>query len=227
MNKNRNCHSISWFTFAAGLALLAASACKSSPSASKADDAKHAAAQNSSGPGIDLNCVPDHLQNPPEAFHYSYHWNGDRHLQQEVDVTPQTIEGTATSNNSGNGDITDKIHAVRSDSDGWRISVESLNFGIAGLAPAFALTRHTSATVREGAEQMNGYDTVKYSIDTTRGDPAAQVLYKNTLGPGGFEKGAVWVTSQGCPVKISMDDEIHTNDGSVTKDHYEEAITRK
>lgn len=87
-----------------------------------------AVALNTTGPGIDLNCVVDHIQNPPEAFHYSYKWNGDRFLDQEVDVTPQTVDGTAKRNSSGNGDITN-------------------------------------------------------------------TLYSSTLGPGGFEKGAVWVTS--------------------------------
>jgi hypothetical protein len=209
--------------------LMVAIGCGGNSRATKQrEDAKPAGApaQSAAGPGIDLNCVPEHLQNPPEPFHYSYHWTGDRHLEQEVDVTPQTLDGTATSNNSGQ-DMTDKFHAVRSDSDAWRIAVGSLNFGIAGLAGGFALVRNGSATVREGTEQVNGYDTIRYSIDTARGDAAEQVLYKNTLGPGGFEKGTVWVTSQGCPVKISLDDEIHTNDGSVSKDHYEEAMVRK
>jgi hypothetical protein len=211
-----------------GFVLFTATACNFGPSEKSRDAEKPAAAaKNANGPEIDLNCVPDHLQNPPEAFHYSYHWTGDRHLEQEVDVTGQTIDGTATSNNGGNGDFTDKIHAVRSDADGWRVAVGSLNFGIAGLASGFALVNHSSATVREGSEQVNGYDTTKFTIDTARGDAAAQVLYKNTLGPGGFEKGTVWVTSQGCPVKISFDDEIHANDGGVTKDHYEEAMIKK
>ena len=229
MNVDRNLHSKLWFTLATGLALLAVSACKFSPRTSRADDAKPAAApaQNSAGPGIDLNCVPDRLQNPPEAFHYSYKWNGERFLDQEVDVTPQTIDGSIRSNNSGE-DMTNPIDAVRSDADGWRIAVGSLNFGIGGLAPAFALVRNGSATVREGTESVNGYDTIKYSIDTARGDASEQALYhnSNTLGPSGFEKGTVWVTSQGCPVKISLDDEIHSN-GSVTKDHYEEAMVKK
>ncbi len=203
-------------------------ACNSGPSAKSPEAEKPAAAaKNASGPEIDLNCVPEHLQKPPEAFHYSYRWNGDRHLVQEVDVTEQTIDGTSTSNNGGNGDFTDNIHAVRSDTDAWRIAVGSLNFGIGGLAPGFALVNHSSATVREGTGPVNGYDATKFTIDTSRGDPAAQVLYKNTLGSGGFEKGTVWVTSQGCPVKISLDDEIHGNDGSVTKDHFEEAMIKK
>jgi len=216
-----------WFFLAIGAVLFAASSCNFAPPAKKTANEKPTAAlaQNPADPGIDLNCVPDRLQNPPEAFHYSYHWKGDRYLDQEIDVTLQTLDGTVKSNNGGS-DLTNPIHAVRSDSDGWRMAVNSLNFGIAGLAGGFALVRNGPATVREGTESVNGYHTTKYSIDTARADATAQALYRATLGPGGFEKGTVWVTSQGCPVKISLDDEIHSGE-TVSKDHYEEAMIKK
>ena len=48
------------------------------------------------------------------------------------------------------------------------------------------------------------------------------------MGLGGFEKGDVWVTSEGCPVKLVVDDEMHNKDGSLLeKIHYEEAMVRK
>jgi hypothetical protein len=78
--------------------------------------------------------------------------------------------------------------------------------------------------VREGAEQVNGYDTIKYSVDTSRGDAASNAIM---LGQGGFIKGNAWVTSDGCPVKMTLDEEIHHSDGSMTKYHIEEAITKK
>jgi hypothetical protein len=75
---------------------------------------------------------------------------------------------------------------------------------------------------------VNSYDTVKYSIDTARGSPTEQALYKSILGPGGSEKGAVWVTSQGCPVRIVLDEELFSQDGTLTgKSHYEEAMIKK
>jgi hypothetical protein len=79
----------------------------------------------------------------------------------------------------------------------------------------------------EGAEKMNGYDTIRYSIDTARGDAPEQALYRMTMGPGGFEKGMAWVTEKGCPVKLSLDAELHGANGSVDKIHYEEAMVRK
>ena len=82
--------------------------------------------------------------------------------------------------------------------------------------------------MKQGAEDKNGYQTVKYSIDTTRGSMTEQGLFKTVLGPGGFEKGTVWATSQGCPVQIVLDQELYANDGSsLGKAHYEEAMVKK
>jgi len=53
-------------------------------------------------------------------------------------------------------------------------------------------------------------------------------LYNSVLGPGGSEKGTVWVTSQGCPVRIVLDEELHAKDGSLLgKAHYEEMMVKK
>ncbi|HET9803579.1 MAG TPA: hypothetical protein VFP96_10095, partial [Candidatus Acidoferrum sp.] len=76
-------------------------------------------------------------------------------------------------------------------------------------------------------ETMNGYDTTRYSIDTSRGDAAEAGLYRATLGDGGFEKGIAWVTDKGCPVKLSLDSEMHLTNGSVDKVHYEIAMVKK
>src|SRR3954453_24047361 len=51
------------------------------------------AANSTSGPGIVLDCVYDHLQNPPESFHYLYKKDATNPVHQEADVTPQTIDG--------------------------------------------------------------------------------------------------------------------------------------
>lgn len=211
---------------AAALAMLAAWGCRSGPASKKeessgAEQKSAATAQQGADPGIDLNCVADHIQNPPEAFHYSYKKDSSNPVHEEADITPQTIDG-AFSNNSGSH----PIHGVRSDSQSWQGAWSGL-MGIAGMSSAIAIVRNSSAMVREGAEQVNGYDTIKYSIDTARATAAEQGLYRSVLGEGGFEKGAAWVTAQGCPVKLSMDSELHSRDGSVEKIHYEEAMIRK
>lgn len=211
----------------AGLALVASSACNTSSASKNAGDksavaAKSASSRGVSGEhGIDLNCVMDQIQNPPEAFHYVYNKVSSNPVHEQADITPQTIDGSFA-NNSG----TRPLHGVRSDAGSWQDAWSGL-MGIAGMSSAIALVKNASATVREAPEKVNGYDTVRYSIDTARGNDAEKGLYKSVLGPGGFEKGTAWVIPQGCPVKLVLDSELHSNDGSVETLHYEVAMVRK
>jgi len=181
---------------AAACVLLAASACNSGPSVKKteeksAEQNSASATQNSDSsgrnkpdPGIDLNCVVDRIQNPPEAFHYSYKKDGSNSVDEEAEVTPQTIEGTFKNN-----DISRAVHGVRSDKDGWQMAWASL-MGISGMSSTFALVRNSSAMVREGTEKVNGYDSIRYSIDTARSSAAETALYGARWGP---------VVSKGAP----------------------------
>lgn len=212
---------------AAGLTLLAVSACKSGPASKNAEEksgaqqSSAATARGSADPGIDLNCVMDHIQNPPEAFHYSYNKESSNPVHEEADITLQTIDGSFK-NSSASG----SFHGVRSDAASWQSAWSSL-MGIGGMSSAVAIVRNSSAIVREGPEKVNGYDAIKYSIDTARGNDAEKGLYRSVLGTGGFEKGMVWVTAKGCPVKLVLDSELHPNSGSVETIHYEEAMVRK
>jgi len=212
---------------AAGLALLAVSACKSGPASKNAEErsgaqpSSAATARGSADPGIDLNCVMDHIQNPPEAFHYSYNKESSNPVHEEADITPQTIDGSFKNNSASSS-----LHGVRSDAASWQGAWSGL-MGISGMSSAIALVRNNSATVREGPEKTNGYDATKYSIDTARGTDTEKSLYQSVLGKGGFQKGTAWVTTQGCPVKLVMDSELHGNDGSVEKIHYDVAMVRK
>jgi len=208
------------------VALLFVSACKLGPS-NKSREEKSAAAsssasQHSSNPGINLNCVIDHIQNPPEAFHYTYKKDSsDDNLIQDADVSPDAITGSSKSKYG-----TRDLKGVKSDAAIWQSTWSSL-MGISGMSSTIALIHSGSPTVREGTEKMNGYDTIRYSIDTARGDAAEAGLYRVTLGAGGFEKGMAWVTAEGCPVKLSLDSEMHLNNGTVDKVHYEIAMVKK
>lgn len=180
------------------------------------------AAQSASGPGIDLNCVIEHIQNPPEAFHYTYKKDSaDDNLIQDADITPDTITGSSKSK-YGSHDL----KGVKSDRESWQAAWSGL-MGISGMSSTIALVHSGSPIVKEGTEQVNGYDTTRYSIDTSRADIAEAGLYRATLGEGGFEKGMAWVTSQGCPVKLSLDSEMHLKNGTVDKIHYEIAMVKK
>lgn len=203
-------------------ALLIALGCKSgvSRAAEEKPDTvqKNRAATSSTSPDIDLNCVTDHIQNPPESFHYTFRAVSDNPWEEEADVTPQRIDGSFKNNSLPDPQ---QFHGAPQD-------VSSNLRAIGRMASLFAIVHNTSAVVNEGAEKVNSYDSVKYSIDTTRGSAAEQALYTSVLGPGGFEKGTVWVTSQGCPVKLVLDEELHSKDGGVAgKAHYEEAMVKK
>lgn len=205
---------------AAMLALGLIIGCNSGPAKPKTSSgaAQTAAATNRTGPDIDLNCVVRHIQSPTESFHYHLKDVSDNPWQEDADITPQNIDGSFMNNSLP---TPQEFH-------GPPQQVSSNLMGIGRMASIFSTVHMTSAVVNQGAEQKNGYDTVKYSIDTTRGDNTEQKLFNSILGPGGFEKGYVWVTSQGCPVQIALDEEMHRKDGSVNgKAHYEESMTRK
>lgn len=192
------------------------------PAERTASGAKNADAR-AADPGIDLNCLIDHIQNPPESFHYSYRKEASGHLDEEAEITPQTIDGSFT--NSG---FHRAFHAVRSDPQNWQSAWSGLT-GISGMSSTIAVVNHDSATVREpGSTQVNGYTVIHYSIDTARFNATERQMLGPTMGQGGFEKGDAWVNAQGCPVKLSLDSELHRNDGSMLeKIHYEEAMVKK
>ncbi|MGC2194232.1 MAG: hypothetical protein WA628_06125 [Terriglobales bacterium] len=176
-------------------------------------------AKDRADPDIDLNCVVDHIQNPPESFHYAFKAESDNAWEEEADVTPQRIDGSFSNSSLP---TPQRFHGAPRE-------VSSNLMAIGRMASLFATVRNTSAVVNEGAEKgVNRYNTVKYSVDTARGTATEQALYRSILGPGGSEKGSVWVTSQGCPVRIVLDEELHSKDGSlVGKAHYEEAMIKK
>jgi hypothetical protein len=205
------------------LAFILLSGCNSAPSktpdrTSESAQKSVGAAKNSAGPDIDLNCVINHIQNPPESFHYAFKAESDNPWEEQADVTPERIDGSFSNNSLS---APQQFH-------GTPREASSNLMAIGRMASLFATVRNTSAVVNEGQEGVNSYNTLKYSIDTARATAGEQSLYKSILGPGGSEKGTVWVTSQGCPVRIVLDEELHAKDGSLLgKAHYEEAMVKK
>ncbi len=207
--------------------LIVVSACESGSSPKEkasqheSGNASRRVAGSNGDPGIDLNCVYDHLQNPPESFHYLYNKDGSDHVHQEADVTPQTIDGSRLEFDGSQ----QPIHATRPDRQSWQGALAGLT-GIGGMSSTIAIVNHSSAMQREqDAGQVNGYSTIHYSIDTARFSETERHML---LSPGEFEKGDAWVTSAGCPVKLTLDSELHRRDGSfIEKLHYEEAMSKQ
>ena len=195
--------------------------CNSAPSQPvKAASPAHsvAAARDSAGFDIDLNCVSRHIQSPTESFHYTFSDQSENSWQEDAEITPQNIDGS----------FMNSFLPAKQEFHGPPQQVSSNLMAIGRMASIFSTVHMTSAVVKQGADKKNGYDTVKFSIDTAQGTGGEQGLFKTVFGPGGFERGSVWVTAEGCPVQITLDEELHAKDGSPNgKAHYEEAMTKK
>ncbi len=175
-------------------------------------------------PGIDVNCIYDRLNNPPEPFSYSFakDTSTDDHVIQEADITPQTIDGRYR--DAGQEHAT-PFRATHSEPPAWRAALAHLT-AISSMSSTVAIVNHSSAMKREpNSATVNGYNTIHYSIDTARFDATERHML---LSPGDSEKGEAWVTSEGCPVKLVLDSELHRSDGSlIEKIHYEEGMVKK
>lgn len=220
--KHRSGQSGTLCTAAAGtLLLLSISGCNTHPRIEA--HAKDRVATTDADPGINLACIIERIRNPPESFHYLYRKDASDHLDEEADITPQTIDGRFT--DSG---FHREFHGVHSDAKDWKSAVSGL-MGISGMSSAILIVNHDSAAVRDQGNQLvNGYMAIHYSIDTTRFNATERQILGPAIGLGGFEKGDVWVNSQGCPVQLSLDSELHRNDGSLLeKIHYEEEMVKR
>ena len=180
------------------------------------------AGPGANGPGINLECVVDHIRTAPAPFHYSFKKDTTSMglVSVEADVSSDAITGTAADNGGSR-----PIQGARGDASSWNMAVLS----VGGPLPAstFALVNNSSARSFAGPDAANGFDTLKYVFDTANDTVADAGLINNVMGPGGFIKGSVWVTRDGCPVKFAMDGEMHLKDGSVDKEHYALEITKK
>lgn len=179
------------------------------------------AAAGSDHAEIDLQCAAERIRKAPAPFHWSYKKEviGLSAVDWEADITPDSIAGTSI-DSSG----TRAIHAARSDNTSWNTAVLTLT----GPLPAstFALVNNSSAIVRDGIENENGQNAIKYTIDTTHATGGETNLIKSVLGANGFIKGTAWVTPQGCPVKFVLNVEQHNNDGTVERQHHEANVTQ-
>lgn len=211
------------------LALLAAWGCSSrtrsnDAAAGSAADEKSAASSSNSGSHIDVQCIGDRINNPPEPFHYSLQYtDASGSVNEEADITPQAME-IVIKDKSGSH----SYHGVRSDETSWGQAVLDLSsLKLTVMSSRLVILNDSSAITRQGPESVNGYDTVKYAIDTTSASSSDQKKYETLLGKGSYEKGTVWIPADGCAVKLILDEGSAQTNGSVDKAHYEIARIRK
>ncbi|HZQ19272.1 MAG TPA: hypothetical protein VFA90_11150 [Terriglobales bacterium] len=115
-------------------------------------------------------------------------------------------------------------HATRSDGVSWRGVVVSIAQG----GTPWGLFIYKPMVSRVGDEAVNGFDTVKYAVDTTHEsstDKSASLL--RNLADYNIT-GTAWVLkNMNCVLQYDITDERTGTDGKVNKTHYEGAVTKK
>jgi hypothetical protein len=201
------------------MALLIACACNSD---------SRAKANSDSGGSIDMAsavmCIGDRVNNPAEAFHYSYKYLDSTGMvrNDEADVTPQSMD-ISVQDKSG----THKFHGIRSDEGSWSSAVSDLgHLGFTAMTGRLVPLQGTSAVAQQGSESISGYSATRYAIDTDNASSADKKKIQTLLGNGSFEKGTAWVAADGCVAKLVLDEGVWRN-SSINKDHFEIARIKK
>ena len=98
MNRNSRRFLPELFCGLAGLTLFFAAACKLDPSKAREEretKVPSAASQHAGDPGIDLSCLIDHIQNPPEAGRQSASGSEARSISPKAVTTTAVMLPTA------------------------------------------------------------------------------------------------------------------------------------
>ncbi|MHB8524744.1 MAG: hypothetical protein ACYDD2_01105 [Candidatus Acidiferrales bacterium] len=213
----------SGWTFAAVCFLLVAFSGCNSGSGMKGSDAQTGESSADTG-HIDALCIGDLINKPTEAFHYSYKYtDASGAVDDEADVTPQELNITKKDKFG-----TQSFDAVRSNKDSWDhglLFLAHLNF--TGMSARLDSLNGTSAIGSQGSETVNGYSVMRYSIDTTRANSSDRGTFEMLWGKGSFDKGTIWMGTDGCMVKLALDEGLHQTDGGIAKSHYEIARVKK
>lgn len=204
------------------LGLVAIAACTSKSTAKTELSGTKAAPENATS-HVDLMCIGDRINNPPESFHFSYKYT-DASLSQDkqADITPQAMDITIKDQSGIHS-----YHGVRADDLSWNKAVLDLSgLGMSAMMSRLEQLNDTSAINLQATETINGYDTTRYALDTTNVNSSDQRKFEFLFGKGSFEKGMVWTSSDGCAVKLVLDERVLLS-GNLKDAHYEMARVRK
>lgn len=209
----------------ASFALLAALGCSSTSGSNTHNEVAKGSSDNA-GSHIGVMCLGDLINNPPEPFQYSYRYEDASGLvDKEANITPQAMEITIKDASGSHS-----YRGVRSDEASWNravLDLSGLNLTKVSATLDSLNDRFSSVFSKEGSETVNGYQTTRYAIDTDKANSSDKKRFETLFGKGSFEKGTVWVPADGCAVKLVLDQGLWQSDGSVKKDHYDIARTKK
>lgn len=176
---------------------------------------------------------------PPSPVHFSYKASGSDRVKKswEGDVTantadfsmfseqpsdPDLAENAAYKIHDGLADFSNTFHYTRSDDHQW------------AMAPTMPVQTATPWSVflskppieRVGPESVNGFETVKYTVDNSKQDLMERVGF--TGAKDYIVNGTVWLTKDsGCILQWVMDSQTTQKDGTTDKTHFEGTVTKK
>lgn len=116
-------------------------------------------------------------------------------------------------------------HVARSDESGWRMAGTGFTQG----ATPWSLFLNKPPVTRVGSENINGYETNKYSVDTTRQTQSDKSAFLMFSGATDYNiTGTAWVLKNpGCVLQYDLEFDQVGKDGKLSKTHFEGTITKK
>jgi len=217
-------HSVSrWPLLFIGFALVTMSACTSGSRSKDVGGRALAAGARNPDSHIDVMCIGDRINDPSEAFHYSYKYSdANGWVEDEAEITRQAMDITIKDKSGSR-----LFHGVRSDEASWNSAVIDLShLNITAMSARLNALNDSSAIVQQGRESINGYDTAKYSIDTGGANSSDRQQFETLFGKGASEKGTAWMAPDGCVAKFTLDETIMQGD-ALNKPHYEIARIKR
>lgn len=253
---SKNILSCGWMIFLASLwLLLTMSACTSKPS-DKAKDSEASADPARTTNPLERQfdggsyCVQTFAQGPPppRPLHFSNKVNesdgsakdfeadlsgdtldetiSERHAATDVDRDLAKMPGaTPIAFRDGFAESTHINHYTRADKAGWAAGSNGIALG--GTPWSLFVSKPT--VTQAGAENVNGYDTIKYAVDTTHQSQLEKyaLLYSGQLKDYNIT-GTAWVLkAANCVLQYDLDFEQDRKDGAVKKTHYAGTVTKK
>ena len=192
---------------------------------SASGNASHANANSFKPTGASV-CLQQMIKNTAGPFHVSFMEKSSNRDASSVDadVTPAAIDFTKHETTSGQTSTTTK-HIARA-----QISEMDIDFGLMEPVPWHGeLVAAQDATKPAGAESVNGYNTMKYAIDTANEPAAQKATFLSLMAVKDYKiAGSAWVTrDSGCLVKYAIDLEQDGKDGSIKRTHFEGNVTKR
>lgn len=127
--------------------------------------------------------------------------------------------------NNGIAEETTTTHATRSDGVSWR----GVTTGIAQGGTPWHLFLDKPPVTLVGPETVNGFDTMKYSVDTTHEDKIDKGAWLAFNHLQNYDiVGTAWVLKDPpCVLQYNIDYSEIGKDGKTSKTHYEGTVTKK